>query len=145
MLSYLNIGNLSVDEISYRFNDPKRGDVIVLRYPNDTKKFFIKRIVGLPGETLTLKNGVLTITTEKSSEPFILDEPYITFSKTDGRDDAVIVLEKEKYFVMGDNRASSSDSRDWGDLSRDLIVGRAVLRLFPVDTATLFPGFPDET
>ena len=135
---------LIVDEITYRFDEPKRGDVIVLRYPKNPKNFFIKRIIGLPKDTLTIKNGVVSITTEKSSESFILDEPYITFSKTDGNDDKTVALKESEYFVMGDNRANSSDSRTWGVLPEDLITGRAILRLLPISTATFFPGFPEK-
>ena len=131
---------LIIDEISYRFNEPERGDVIVLRYPKNPSKFFIKRLVGLPGDTLTIENGVVSIATEKSPESFILDEPYITFPKTDGRDNEVVVLGEKEYFVMGDNRASSSDSREWGVLPQDHIVGQAFLRLFPIGTASFFPG-----
>ncbi len=131
---------LIIDEISYRFNEPERGNVIVLRYPKNPSKFFIKRLVGLPGDTLTLKNGVVSIATEQDPEPFILDEPYITFPKTDGKDDEVAVLGEGEYFVMGDNRASSSDSREWGILPRDNIVGQALVRLFPIGTASFFPG-----
>ncbi len=131
---------LIVDEITYRFDEPKRGDVIVLRYPKDPKKFFIKRLVGLPGDTLTIKNGVVSIATEEISESFVLDEPYVTYSKTDNKDDEVITLSDNEYFVMGDNRAASLDSRTWGVLPQDLIVGRALLRLFPINTASFFPG-----
>ena len=131
---------LIIDEISYRFNEPERGDVIVLRYPKNPSKFFIKRLVGLPGDTLAIENGVVSIATEEDPEPLVLDEPYITFPKTDGRDDEVVVLGEKEYFVMGDNRASSSDSREWGVLPQDLIVGQAFLRLFPIGTASFFPG-----
>lgn len=131
---------LIVDEITYRFDEPKRGDVIVLRYPKDPRKFFIKRLVGLPGDTLTIKNGIVSITTEEISEPFVLDEPYVIYSKTDSKDDEVIPLGDNEYFVMGDNRAASLDSRTWGILPQNLIVGRALLRLFPINTASFFPG-----
>jgi len=131
-----------VDKISYRFNEPKRGDVIVLRYPVNPKTFFIKRIVGLPGETITLDKGVVSIKNKEVLDPFILDEPYIRYTKTN---DKYIntALGNDEYFVMGDNRTSSLDSRSWGVLSRDLVVGQAMLRLFPVNTATFFPGFPE--
>lgn len=135
---------LIVDEITYRFDDPKRGDVIVLRYPEKPSLFFIKRLIGLPGDTLTLKNGIVSIITEEDPEPFVLDEPYVVYPKTDNKYDRTITLGDEEYFVMGDNRASSSDSREWGTLPENLIVGRTMLRLFPIDTAAFFPGFPDE-
>ena len=130
---------LIIDEISYRFNEPQRGDVIVLRYPRNPKKFFIKRLIGLPGDTLTIKNGLVSITTE-TSKPTVLDESYVVFSKTDGSDDETVTLGDGEYFVMGDNRAASSDSRTWGVLPEDLIVGQALLRLFPISTASFSPG-----
>jgi len=131
---------LIVDEISYRFNKPERGDVIVLHYPRNTNIFFIKRIIGLPGETLTIKNGKVSISEKENSTPLVLDEPYVTFLKTDGTDDEVVVLGEGEYFVMGDNRASSSDSREWGILPENLIVGKTFLRLFPFDTVSFSPG-----
>lgn len=131
---------LIIDELSYRFNEPERGDVVVLRYPKNPSRFFIKRLVGLPGETLDIKNGVISITTAENAEPFILEEPYVTFLKTDGGDDEIVKLKEGEYFVMGDNRPNSSDSRDWGILPENLIIGKAFLRLFPIDTISFSPG-----
>ena len=131
---------LIIDELSYRFNEPERGDVVVLRFPRNPSRFFIKRLVGLPGETLDIKNGVISITTAENAEPFILDEPYVTFLKTDGGDDEIVKLKEGEYFVMGDNRPNSSDSRDWGILPENLIIGKAFLRLFPIDTISFSPG-----
>ena len=131
---------LIIDELSYRFNEPERGDVVVLRFPRNPSRFFIKRLVGLPGETLDIKNGVISITTAENAEPFILEEPYVTFLKTDGGDDEIVKLKEGEYFVMGDNRPNSSDSRDWGILPENLIIGKAFLRLFPIDTISFSPG-----
>jgi signal peptidase I len=137
---------LIVDELTYRFEKPQRGDVIVLRYPKDTDKYFIKRIIGLPGETLTISEGQVSIIT-KQKETIVLDEPYVTFAKTDIADNETIVLADHKesdandeYFVMGDNRAASLDSRVWGTLPERLIVGRAYVRLFPFNTIDYLPG-----
>jgi signal peptidase I len=137
---------LIIDEITYKFEEPKRGDVIVLRYPKDTTKFFIKRVIGLPGETLTITDGMISITS-KDGETIVLDEPYITFPKTDRADNMTITLKdnpesdtNDEYFVMGDNRAASLDSRVWGTLPERLIVGRALVRLFPFSLIGLFPG-----
>lgn len=139
---------LIIDELTYHFEDPQRGDVIVLRYPKDPKKFFIKRIIGLPGDTLTIKDGQISITNDRSEETLVLDEPYVTFEKTDSSDDRTITLliDKEnpnnnEYFVMGDNRARSLDSRSWGTLPERLIVGRTLVRLYPFDEITAFPGY----
>jgi signal peptidase I len=135
---------LIVDELSYKFESPKRGDVIVFKYPLDPSKYFIKRVIGLPGETVSLKSGTVTITSNSLATPLVLNEPYIKLSKTDGSDDKIITLDTgtkeaptKNYFVMGDNRVASSDSRMWGVLPEKLIVGRAFVRLFPFDKMSL--------
>jgi len=130
---------LVVDQLSYRFEDPKRGDVVIFRYPKDPSKFFIKRVIGLPGETVVLGGGNVRIEQE-GKEPLTLDESYV---KNRSSDAGTHKLGDEEYFVMGDNRLSSSDSRVWGPLERDLIVGRALLRLFPITEASVFPGAAD--
>lgn len=127
---------LIVDQLSYRFDNPERGEVIIFRYPKDPTKFFIKRIIGLPGETVELKDGRVTVS-GADKKAVTLDESYV---KNRSNDDGVYSLGAGEYFVMGDNRISSSDSRVWGALERDLIVGRALLRLFPVTEAAVFPG-----
>lgn len=128
---------LIVDEISYRLHTPKRGDVIVLRYPRDPKKFFIKRIIGLPGETVEIDGGAVTIRNAEHPEGFELSEPYIMYPKNDT---LAKTMGTGEYFVMGDNRAASSDSRYWGTVPEDLIVGRAFLRLLPIASAAVLPG-----
>ena len=130
---------LIVDQISYDLEAPARGEVIIFRYPRDPKTFFIKRIIGLPGETVESAKGVLTIKNSAHPEGFTLSEPYV---QQDSRtyDDFTTTLGPTEYFVMGDNRAQSSDSRFWGPLDRKLIIGRPLLRLFPFDKAAIFPG-----
>ena len=116
---------LIVDEISYRFKEPQRGDVIVFRYPQDTSQRFIKRIIGLPGETVTMNEGNITIS--KGIEERILNESdYLP--KQNYFDNVSLSLGENEYFVLGDNRFASFDSRKWGSLSRDYIVGRVILR-----------------
>ena len=116
---------LIVDEISYRFKEPQRGDVIVFRYPQDTSQRFIKRIIGLPGETVTMEEGKITISEE--TEERILDEStYLPMQNY--FDNVSLSLNENEYFVLGDNRFSSFDSRKWGSLPRDYIVGRVILR-----------------
>lgn len=125
---------LIVDKMTYRFTQPVRGDVIVLRYPRDPQQFFIKRIVGLPGDTVQLEQGRVKISNKDHPDGFILNEPYLPGQNiTFGRPDPVI-LGADEFFVMGDNRQASSDSRVWGILPRNDIVGRVWLRVFPLST-----------
>lgn len=128
---------LIVDELTYKLSDPKRDDVIVFHYPLDPTKFFIKRIIGLPGETVDIKKGVVTITSSTDTKGFIMDEPYIHEQVTT---DKHFELKEDEYFVMGDNRGASSDSRVWGSVPRKLIVGRAFLRLWPLNELNILPG-----
>lgn len=127
---------LIVDELSYYLREPSRGEVTIFRYPKEPSKFFIKRIVGLPGETVTIKNGRIEIT-EVDGTRIALTEPYV---KAEVLSDMNVVLAKDEYFVMGDNRNASSDSRFWGPVARPLIVGRAFARLLPIAQASVLPG-----
>ena len=128
---------LIVDELTYRFYEPERGDVIIFHFPNNTKEYFIKRIVGLPGETVAIEGGKVKITNEANPDGFYLTEPYIEDKLSDTK---ATTLDTSHYFVMGDNRDASYDSRAWGALSKDLIVGRAFIRLVPFKDAGIFPG-----
>jgi signal peptidase I len=134
---------LIVDEISYRLHEPKRGDVIILKYPRNPSKFFIKRIIGLPGETLTIKDGVVLITKPGNAVPLTLDEPYLAEANKKLDDNMTVELTDTEYFVMGDNRKASLDSRTWGTLQERFIVGQAFLRLYPFTKAATYPGQGD--
>jgi signal peptidase I len=121
---------LIVDEISYRVSEPQRGDVVVFKYPKDTTQRFIKRMIGLPGETVIIKDGTVSVTT-KDGNKIVLDEKYLPNDlKTYG--DVNTTLKDNEYFVMGDNRMYSYDSRSWGIVPEPDIIGKAFLRLFPV-------------
>ncbi|MCX6820145.1 MAG: signal peptidase I [Candidatus Adlerbacteria bacterium] len=128
---------LIIDEATYHFEQPKRGDVIVFRYPKDPTQFFIKRIIGLPGETVHVLNGTVSVSKVDGST-VQLDESYVV-NQGDGSNKDYSVG-TSNYFVMGDNRPESSDSRSWGTVPRENIVGRVFLRLLPVQTANIFPG-----
>ncbi len=128
---------LIIDQISYHLEDPKRGDVIVFRYPQDPSKFFIKRIIGMPGDTISIEGSTVNLTT-KDGEEILLDEPYIKSMKENTN--LSEVLGDREYFVMGDNRDFSSDSRVWGVLQKEKIIGKAFLRLFPFNEAGILPG-----
>ena len=130
--SFYNHEYLIVDEISYRFSSPQRGDVVVFKYPRDLSQFFIKRIIGLPGERVVVSNGEVYIYNSKNTEGVALDEKYIpAYIKTFG--DIDLVLKKQEYFVLGDNRTASLDSRRFGALSKDFIIGKAWIRGWPLD------------
>ena len=142
---------LIVDRLGYRFEEPKRGDVVVFKYPKDEKTYFIKRIIGLPGEKVNINKGIVTIS-KTDNDPThgggvfaqVLSEPYVS-SLHEKADFYETTLAQDQYFVMGDNRAESSDSRYWGPLPKRLIIGRPMLRLFPVTQVGVFPGGVDES
>lgn len=118
--TFKNNNYLIVDELSYRFRAPSRGDVIIFRSPVEPSKYLIKRIVGLPGETVNfaLPEGLL------GNKPF----------------SSSVTLSGDEYFVEGDNREASFDSRYWGPLSRSRITGRALVRLWPLASLGFLPG-----
>lgn len=125
---------LIVDEISYRFKTPSRGSILIFKYPKDPKKSFIKRVIALPNETVSIVDGKITITNPENPEGFILEEPYVKLSK---KENFHYDLGDGEYFVLGDNRPASADSRIWGPVPEENIVGRPIIRLFP---PTLNPG-----
>lgn len=129
---------LIVDQVSYHLHDPARGDVIVFRYPKDPSKYFIKRIIGLPGDTVKIEGSTVTIVNEQNPNGFVIDEPYIKSMSPDNH--LTEKLGAREYFVMGDNRDRSSDSRAWGILTEDRIIGKAFLRLFPPSALDVMPG-----
>lgn len=130
---------LIVDQLTYHFEEPERGDVIIFRYPKDPSKFFIKRIIGIPGDTISIAGREVTITNAEHPDGIVLEEESYVHDMKPG---ATLeeTLGAGEYFVMGDNRDASSDSRAWGVLTRDNIVGRAFLRLFPLTEIGIFPG-----
>ena len=135
--NYLDGDYLIIDEISYRFSLPDRGDVIVFRYPLEPSQFFIKRIIGLPGEIVEIENGKIFIYSEETpDEKIVLDESeYLRDAYTPGN--LNITLEEDEYFVLGDNRKASSDSRKWGELEKKYITGRAWIRAWPFNRADI--------
>lgn len=128
---------LIVDELSYRLNDPKRYDVVIFKYPKDTSKFFVKRIIGLPNEIVEINKNEIIIKNENNQEGFVLDQSFI---ENNTQEKMTFELAQDEYFVMGDNRIASSDSRYWGAVKKDLIVGKAFIRLLPINKASILPG-----
>jgi signal peptidase I len=138
--TFRNADYLIVDEISFKFREPRRGEVVIFRYPRDPSKFYIKRIIGLPGEMVEIQNGKIFVKTKDGSVLHKLNEAYFDSGGISDGTDMNIFLKEAEYFVMGDNRSKSSDSRHWGALPKKLIVGRALLRLWPVDKVSYLPG-----
>lgn len=120
---------LIIDELSYQFRAPQRGEVIVFKYPQDPSQRYIKRIVGLPGETITIQHGQVYISQDSASQA--LDETEYLASSLQTSGDIQTALNKEEYFVLGDNRSLSADSRRWGALPEENIIGRVFLRAWP--------------
>jgi signal peptidase I len=135
--TFENLDYLVIDELIYDFQSPARGDVIVFRYPGNPSVFYIKRVIGLPGETVSIDRGIVSITKVDGSN-ITLGEPYIV--NEDATYTKKVSLRAGEYFVMGDNRPNSSDSRVWGVLPKKNIIGRVDLRLLPVSKASFFPG-----
>jgi signal peptidase I len=128
---------LIIDEISYRLGQPQRGDIVVFRYPNDPSQFFIKRVIGLPGEKVTVGGGAIRISNDANPDGFILDETsYLNGTQTSGNKEWT--LGSGEYFLLGDNRASSLDSRIFGPVTRDFIVGRVWFRGWPPEKIRFF-------
>jgi signal peptidase I len=128
---------LLIDEVTYTLREPERGDVVVFKAPPEPDKFFIKRIIGLPGDTVSIEGSIVTITNAKSPKGFILSEPFITHTSIN---QIVVKVPLDQYFVMGDNRAGSFDSRSWGTLPKEDLRGRALLRLLPLKEIDYLPG-----
>ncbi len=123
---------LVIDRISYLAKeDPKRGDVVVLKFPKDTSQYFIKRIIGLPGERVAFQSGDVYIFNKERPEGFRLDESYIPKGVETLGQSNNLTLGTDEFFVLGDNRTQSSDSRVWGILPREDIVGKVFLRVLP--------------
>lgn len=138
--TFYNFHYLIVDRLSYRFEEPQRGDVIVFDLPQDTSRALIKRVIGLPGETVTIDGNAVTIKNAAHPEGFTLSEPYLDPQDLGGIDQLIVTLGADQFFVLGDNRKVSADSRTWGTLPRSDIVGRVFLRLYPFTDIGILPG-----
>ncbi len=137
--SFHNGDYLIVDEISYRFTEPQRGEVLVFKYPLDKTQRFIKRIIGLPGEKVDIIGGRITITSALGDKK-LLNEVYITTPLSEmALENNSLTLGVNEYYVMGDNRTHSFDSRSWGSLKKEDIVGRVIFRAWPPLDVTFFP------
>ncbi len=130
---------LIIDELTYRFEAPERGQVIVFRYPRNPQEYFIKRIIGLPGEQVQIKDGQVIIFNEAHPEGFAINEKYlsgelITFDSSETK----VTVGPDEYFVLGDNRSASKDSRSFGPVSKSFITGKVLFRGWPLNEITVF-------
>ena len=128
---------LIIDELSYRFREPERGEVIVFKYPENPKEYFLKRVIGLPGETVKVAEGGITVYNKQKPEGLSIVESYLPKDLTTSGE-KIVTLGENQYFVLGDNRANSYDSRRFGAIDKSLIVGRAWLRGWPVNKIQTF-------
>ncbi len=133
---------LIIDEISYRLHEPKRGDIVVFRYPRNPQEYFIKRLIALPGEEIQFKDGNVIIYNDKHPDGIVLNEPYLKPGvKTYGLTDEKIKLEKNEYFMLGDNRNASKDSRRFGPVNKNFIIGKVLFRGWPFDRVKVFKDY----
>lgn len=128
---------LIIDKLSYRISKPQRGDIIVFRPPLDPKSFYIKRVIGLPNETVSVQDGIVTVFNSDNVKGFVLKEKYLdNHPNTPGN--VTIKLKQGEYFVLGDNREASYDSREWGSLDLEGVVGKVWVRLAPITRVKAF-------
>jgi len=130
---------LIIDEISYRFTPPVRGQVVVFRYPLNPQEYFIKRVIALPGEQVRIKDGKVTIFNSTHPDGIILNEEYLpkdlmTFTQSEEK----VAVEDGEYYVLGDNRNASKDSRIFGPVSKSFITGKVFFRGWPLNKITVF-------
>jgi signal peptidase I len=125
MPGLVNHERIFINKFVYRFEPIRRGDVVVFWYPLDTSKSYIKRVIGLPGETVTIQDGKVLIDGKS------LDEPYVLPQYFDHESYAPMYVEPDHYYVLGDHRDASSDSRVWGTVGRKYIYGKAVFVYWP--------------
>jgi signal peptidase I len=130
---------LIIDEISYRFHEPARGDIVVFRYPINPEEYFIKRVIGLPGERVQIKDGYVYVYNQEHKDGVRLEEKYLPADlRTYGLNEEITTLSDSEYYVLGDNRNSSKDSRSFGPVDKKFVTGRVLLRGWPFNRVNVF-------
>ena len=134
---------LIIDEISYRYSAPERGQVIVFCYPRNPQEYFIKRVIGLPGEEVLISDGLVKVFNDENPNGFVLEESYLpdntsTFATNSNDSGDRLLIGADEYYVLGDNRNASKDSRDFGPVNKSFITGKVLLRGWPFNRATVF-------
>jgi signal peptidase I len=133
----LSIGGNNIFTVN-SYKDLQRGDVVVFRYPKDPSQFFIKRTIGLPGEKIKISNDQVTIYNKDNPSGFILDESVYLSQTTHTSGDITIQLKDDEYYLLGDNRTQSHDSRAFGPVNKDFITGKVLVRAFPFNEAKIY-------
>jgi signal peptidase I len=121
-----------INRLAYRWANPDRGEIIVFNFPLDPERRFIKRIIGLPGDTVSVHQGIVFVNNIPLEEPYIYAPPEY---------DGEWIVEEGHYFVLGDNRNNSSDSQNWGSLGAEEIIGKAVIVYWPINDLGIIPHF----
>ncbi|KKS18899.1 MAG: Signal peptidase I [Parcubacteria group bacterium GW2011_GWC1_41_7] len=135
--TYENYDYLIIEKVSYKVRQPERGEVIILHPPVNPKIYYIKRIIGLPGETVKIKDGKVSVFNSQYKDGFIISETkYLRDAYTPGN--LTLTLAPQEYFVLGDNRQASYDSRKWGPVSFPAIEGRVLVRVLPLKSFVEF-------
>jgi len=125
---------LLVNKVVYNFHDPERGDVIILDPPFETDEVYIKRIIGLPGDTVEVKDGAVYINGTKLDEPYIKEPPHYTYGPEE--------IPEGEYFVLGDNRNNANDSHKWGTVPGENIIGKVWLVFWPFSEWGVVEHYP---
>jgi len=134
---------LIINEIDYRFNEPKRGDIVVFRYPRNPQEYFIKRLIALPGEKIQFKAGDIYIINKENPGGVLLEESYLPKDlKTFSLSEETVTVGENEYYLLGDNRNSSKDSRSFGPVNKSFFIGKVMLRGWPFDRIRYFDHQP---
>lgn len=132
MFPTLHTGDYIItNKVNYRLNDPKRGEIIVFKNPREESQDFIKRIIGLPGDKVRVEKGHIFVNDVQLNESYLISS-VITLPGSFLKEDSDEIVSKDHYIVIGDNRLASSDSREWGFISREEIIGQAFFRYWPL-------------
>ncbi len=128
--NFLNGEYILTNKVEYKFGNPQRGDIVIFKSPKNKEIDYIKRVIGLPGETVRLSESAFYINEKKLDEPYLTEGIY-TFGGSYLSENAEVVVPEGKYFVVGDNRPHSSDSREFGPITKEDFIGKALLRYWP--------------
>lgn len=127
------------DKVSYKFGEPKKGDVVVFKNPKNSDEDFIKRIMAVPGDKIKVEDGSVFVNSKRLKEPYLKTDIF-TESKSFLREGEEVKIADGTYIVMGDNRPNSSDSREWGPITKKEIIGKVMVRYWPKDAIGLYPA-----